>query len=52
MPQGFHSEAERRYLWKFKPDVAQKIYDDASPKNRAKKLPYHVRKKGRKKSRA
>ena len=45
MPQGFDSEAQRRYLWANDPEVAQKKYDDASPRNKHKKLPYHVKRK-------
>ncbi len=45
MPQGFASEAQRRMLWATNPKVAQKIYDDASPRNRKKKLPYHTKRK-------
>lgn len=51
MPKGFASESQRRYLWMHDPKVAQQIYDDASPKNRARKLPYHARTKSRKKTR-
>ena len=42
----FRSEAERRYLWANKPDVAQKIYDDSGGKS-TKGLPYHKRSKKR-----
>ncbi len=49
MPQGFASEAQRRYLWANDPKTAQKIYDDASPANRKKKLPYHVKRKSKRK---
>ena len=48
MPEGFASEAQRRYLWANDPKAAQKIYDDASAKNKHKKLPYHKRKTKRK----
>jgi len=50
MPGGFDSEAQRRLLWATKPSVAQQIYDDASPKERHKRLPYHVSKRKGKRS--
>ncbi len=50
MPQGFASEAQRRYLWANDPKTAQKIYDDASPGNRKRKLPYHVKRQTNRKA--
>lgn len=45
----FKSEAERRYLWANKPDVAQKIYDDSGGKS-TKNLPYRVKKRSSKRT--
>jgi hypothetical protein len=45
----FASEAQRRKLWATDPKTAQKIYDDTPKSQRGRKLPYHAKRKARRK---